>query len=662
MKKLLVVFAVLTVFAVRGESVDGLLKQLAAAPSDSSKVKTMVDLAAALEDSVPDESLNYLGQAYALAVRYDMKWELVDVCNQFGTHYFGSGDYDKALRYFLETLDNFEKLKFQPGIANCMNNIGSVYSAQQNFKKALEYHSKALKIRQENFDKGIGKLSDVAMSYGNIGMTYYYLNNYDKAMDYYNKSYKISEQEGNKTRMALMLNNMGSIFAERGLMDNALDYFTKAFEIQKQEGDKERMAMALNNIGEVYLDKKDYKSAIAKYEEGLSLAMEIKDKDDQKNSYDGLHQTYLGMNDYQNAHKYLELFMDVKDSIFNAENTSQVNELLAKYDAKQKEQEISLLQKDQEIHRVWKNALVIGVLLLLLLAIVLWNRNKVKQRANSVLSEKNKNIEIQKTEIENKNAELNLKNKEITDSIKYAKHLQMAILPPSTLVNHLLPENFILYKPKDIVSGDFYWLEEWGTQVLVAAADCTGHGVPGAFMSIVGNNLLHQAVNVYGLSRPFLILNNLNKNISKMLHQTADSSTVRDGMDIALISIDRTKMLLEYAGAYNPLWIIRDDKLIELKADKHPVGAFVGEDLKQFTGHNVELKKNDLLYIFTDGYADQFGGPKGKKFKYKALQELLLQHREKSMEGQKQLLNSTIEKWRGSLEQVDDILIIGIRI
>jgi serine phosphatase RsbU (regulator of sigma subunit) len=226
----------------------------------------------------------------------------------------------------------------------------------------------------------------------------------------------------------------------------------------------------------------------------------------------------------------------------------------------------------------------------------------------------------------------------------------------------LLPDSFILYKPKDIVSGDFYWIEEWGSQVLVAAADCTGHGVPGAFMSIVGNNLLQQAVFNYGLSRPFLILNNVNKSISRMLHQSEETSTVKDGMDIALLSIDFKKQVLEFAGAFNPLWILRNGAFKEIGGDKHPVGAFIGEELKQFTHREMPLEKGDLLYIFTDGYADQFGGPKGKKFKYKQLQQQLLACSHLPMSGQKESLDKVIEEWKGPLEQVDDILIIGIKI
>jgi serine phosphatase RsbU (regulator of sigma subunit) len=230
------------------------------------------------------------------------------------------------------------------------------------------------------------------------------------------------------------------------------------------------------------------------------------------------------------------------------------------------------------------------------------------------------------------------------------------------LIKNLLPESFVLYKPKDIVSGDFYWLEQWGPQILIAAVDCTGHGVPGAFMSIVAHNILTQTVNVLGLVKPSLILNETNQQLSKKLNQNPEEATVRDGMDIALCAINRKKSTIEFAGANNPLWLIRDKEVIEINGDKFPIGAFVGEELQLFTNHEWELQKDDRIYIFTDGFADQFGGPKGKKFKYKQMQQLILDNHLKPMAEQKSILNNALEEWQGELDQLDDILVIGIQV
>jgi serine phosphatase RsbU (regulator of sigma subunit)/Tfp pilus assembly protein PilF len=654
-KKLLILSALFITGITAAQSNLDSLENVRASGQDTSRVDAMIRLADHYSDEDPDKALKYLDEAYPIAQRIPDKDYLARLTGERGNIYYYLADYEKAIRNFLEMLKAYEDLKDPKGIANCLNNIGSVYSEQHDYKKALEYHFKALAIREENEEKGLTDKNDIGMSYSNIGQCYQYSGDFTKAMDFYNRSLRLAESIGNKKRVGLMLNNIGSIYAEQKFYDNALVYFTRALGIQRQLNNLNLVPMSVNNIAQVYQMKKDYRNALDWFTQGLNSSKEIGDLDDLKTSYEGLHDCYFEMKDFPKAHEYLSLFHEIKDSIFNKENATQINELLAKFDTRKKEQEIELLQKDGEMHRLQRSALIAGCVLIFIVALLLYNRNKVKQKANVILFE-------QKKLIETKNAELGLKNKEITDSIRYAKHLQMAILPPAAQVKRLLPDSFILYKPKDIVSGDFYWVEEWGSQVLVAAADCTGHGVPGAFMSIVGNNLLQQAVFNYGLSKPFLILNNVNKNISGMLHQSEETSAVKDGMDIALLSIDRSKGLVEFAGAFNPLWLVRNKTLREIKADKHPVGVFLGEEMKQFTHQEFAIEKGDVLYLFTDGYADQFGGDKGKKFKYKQLQQLLLEISDKPMDEQRSLLDQTIEHWKGNLEQIDDILIIGIRL
>lgn len=253
------------------------------------------------------------------------------------------------------------------------------------------------------------------------------------------------------------------------------------------------------------------------------------------------------------------------------------------------------------------------------------------------------------------------KNKDITDSITYAKRIQQAILPPEKIVKELLPDSFILYKPKDIVSGDFYWVAEVGNMVMFAAVDCTGHGVPGAFMSIVGQNILNQAVNEHRLSKPDQILNLLNEEVTRNLGKD-ERNQIKDGMDLALCVMSKTSRTLEFAGAFNPLWILRDDDIIEIRGNKFPIGYRMDGEQKIFTRHEVKLEKGDQLYVFTDGYADQFGGPKQKKFKYKNIKKVLIENRHESMERQKQILDITLKDWKGDLEQIDDILIMGVKV
>lgn len=290
--------------------------------------------------------------------------------------------------------------------------------------------------------------------------------------------------------------------------------------------------------------------------------------------------------------------------------------------------------------------------------------DKVRTRklifAKKELQEK---VEERTQELAAKNAELAEKNKDITDSIRYAKRIQEAILPLDSLVKKHLPNSFIFSKPKDIVSGDFYWIDKRSDDILFAAVDCTGHGVPGAFMSIVGHNILNQAVNGTSNITPAILLDKLNKGVSETINQTSEEARLRDGMDIALCMINFKTMELQFAGAYNPLFIVRNKELIELKGDSIAIGMYSDETRSQsYTNHKIQLQKGDTLYVFSDGYADQFGGPNGKKFKMNQFKSMLLSLEGVPMEQQHVALERSIEQWRGVLQQVDDILVIGVRI
>jgi len=252
---------------------------------------------------------------------------------------------------------------------------------------------------------------------------------------------------------------------------------------------------------------------------------------------------------------------------------------------------------------------------------------------------------------------------EVTDSIKYAQRIQNAILPPRKYINKVLPNSFILFKPKDIVSGDFYWVEDKEGKTAVAAVDCTGHGVPGALMTVVGYNKLHEAMSEAKEYTAAAILDGLNRGVINTFSQGNEESDVKDGMDAAMCVVDYKTKTIQFAGAYNPLYIIRSgsQEIEQIKGDKFPIGPFIG-GIQNFQNHTIQLEAGDTVYVFSDGYADQFGGEKGKKFRYKNFRELLLGMQDKEMYEQKELLDTTIESWRGELEQVDDILVIGIRV
>lgn len=277
---------------------------------------------------------------------------------------------------------------------------------------------------------------------------------------------------------------------------------------------------------------------------------------------------------------------------------------------------------------------------------------KVKERTEEVVK--------QKDEIDSQRSKLEELYTDVTASIRYAKRLQDSILPPEKIIKKYFPSSFVLFKPKDIVSGDFYWIGKAKNEVMFAAVDCTGHGVPGAFMSLVGANGLNSAGKEHKLSDPGLILDDLNKYASETLNKSNDDS-VRDGMDITLCSLNKKEMKLKFAGAYNPLYLIRDNELEIIKTSKFAIGSFKpGEN--NFETFEIDVQKGDKIYIFSDGYADQFGGPRGKKFMYRQFKETLLSTINESMEDQKQLLDKKIESWRGDHEQVDDIVIFGVEV
>jgi serine phosphatase RsbU (regulator of sigma subunit) len=286
-------------------------------------------------------------------------------------------------------------------------------------------------------------------------------------------------------------------------------------------------------------------------------------------------------------------------------------------------------------------------------------RTKKLKEAKKILEEK---VNERTEELAGKNAELAEKNKDITDSIRYAKRIQEAILPLDTTIKSHLPNSFIFAKPKDIVSGDFYWVDKKDDQILFAAVDCTGHGVPGAFMSIVGHNILTQSVRESATIIPSLLLDKLNKGVSETLNQTSEDSKLRDGMDIALCTINFKTLELQYAGAYNPLFIVRGGEFIEVKGDNIAIGSYIENQTNKYNNHKIQLQKGDTIYVFTDGYVDQFGGPDGKKFKLPQFKTMLSTMSGVPLEQQQQIIEKAIEEWRGRLQQVDDILIIGVRV
>ena len=359
---------------------------------------------------------------------------------------------------------------------------------------------------------------------------------------------------------------------------------------------------------------------------------------------------------YKSAYELQQEWMRLEKEIFNLEKIQKIKAIegqlkIAEKEKLIKEGQIALQAEKLEGEKtksknMWLFGVIIIVLILMIFTIYIYVKTK----------KLNTTIQSQKKEVELKSSSLEVALKNINDSIAYSKRIQNAILPPLRIVKSYLKDSFILYKPKDIVAGDFYWMEQKDRKILFAAADCTGHGVPGAMVSVVCNNALNRSVREHGLTNPGDILNKTREIVVEEFEKSDEE--VKDGMDIALCSIKN--MTLEYAGAHNPLWIIRNKTLIEIKGDKQPVGQFFKH--KPFTSHTMDLKKGDVIYIFSDGYADQFGGENGKKFKIKALKNLLLSIQNKSMDEQKTFIDNHFKAWKGDLEQLDDVCFIGVKI
>jgi tetratricopeptide (TPR) repeat protein len=603
-------------------------------------------------------SLNYK-KSVKIAHEIGDKLGEANSLNNIGLIKSDQGDYAGAIDYYRKSLKVREETDDEQGVAAGLNNIGLIYFSQKDYDKAINYFNKSITLAKE-----IGDKQAIARPHSNIGNIYLYKKDYEKAIIHYSISLKIGEEIGNKQGISSSLNNIGIIYKNKGDFDEAIKYFTKSLNIAQEIGDKRGMSSTYMNIGDMHKKQGDFKTAIVYCEKALFEAKKVGAINEIKSSSQILYESYKSIGEKQKALKMFELFTETRDSINSKENQKEIIRQEYKYsyekqkaiDDKEHEKQLLISEEQEEKQKVISYSIAFGLGLVVLFSIFIFNRLQIT-RKQKVL------IENQKLEVEQQKEIVEEKNQEITDSIAYAKRIQNAILPPAKVVKEYLKESFILYKPKDVVAGDFYWMESVAptgnkkeTNILFAAADCTGHGVPGAMVSVVCNNALNRSVREYGLTEPGKILDKTREIVIQEFEKSDEE--VKDGMDIALCSLEGKK--LQYAGAHNPLWIIRNGGIIEMKADKQPIGKF--DNQQPYTAHSIDLQKGDTIYIFSDGYVDQFGGEKGKKFKTSAFRELLLSIQDKSMEDQKLIIDKTFETWKGNLDQIDDVCLIGVRI
>ncbi len=599
------------------------------------------------------KAMPYASQAKTLAEKLAFNKGIATALKNMGNIYSDQGAYPKALDCQLAALKIWKELKDQYGTANSLTNVGNIFYYQSDFSKALEYYAEAKKIYEELKKQNTSQYLNVLMS---LGATLGNQKNFNEALVYNLKAIDLGNSLGDRQGVAMSLNSIGNIYKEDKL-DNtkALEYYLKSLKIFEETDDKFNLATLYKNIGFIYHLEKNDKEALRYYTKSLSVAKEIEARDLVADAQLALSYAYKEMRDYANAYKHLDSYNSERDSVFNEQNIKK----LAAQEFKAKEDEINAKNKEEQLkkeaelkqQKIISLSFTFGFLLVLVLIFVVFRSLKQSK-------EKNKIIESQKIEVEFKNALVEHKNKEIIDSITYAKRLQEAILPTLKLVQEYLTQSFILYKPKDIVAGDFYWMETKNETVWIAAADCTGHGVPGAMVSVVCSNALNQSFKEFELREPGRILDKTRDLVFETFSKS--DKDVKDGMDISLCSINTKTKEIKWAGANNPLWYIQNGELKEITANKQPIGKT--DNPKPFTTHTILLNTNDSLYLFTDGYADQFGGPKGKKLKYKQMGEDILSGSSKSLLEQKEILEQAFDNWKGELEQVDDVCMIGIKL
>lgn len=581
-----------------------------------------------------------------------------------GECYLMESDYNNALEAYGKSMEFAQKAGDEQNIASNLGAMGEIYIYKEDYEKAKDFLFKSLDL-----SKKIGYTYQEAYTAATIGSLFFQDSSYTDALNYFNESNRLYSSYGKQNHsFEIVRNNLciGEVFLALNQIDDAFRYIEDICNTPEFKEDPGIAAETLTNLSEIYFKKKDLNKA----EQLAFRSLELSKENDLATSIQTLcqilYKIYEQKRNFERAHYYYKEYARLSDSLTNKtqikkfaelENDIRENQLKAEHDKKEAGLINEKLQKEGELkrQRVTNAVITVGFVVLLFFAVLIYRSLQENKKKTKIISEQKQEVEQQKEIIEEK-------KKEVMDSIVYAKKIQEAILPSEESIKKIFPESFVLYRPKDIVAGDFYWLEKINETVLIAAADCTGHGVPGAMVSVVCSNALNRAVKEFGLSDPGLILNKVREIIIDTFDKSG--SVVKDGMDISLMAVSEKetgdKIIVKWAGANNPLWYIKDKTLFEIKANKQPVGRFIRTS--PFTTQTVELKKGDLIFLITDGFADQFGGPKGKKFKYKNLKEQIVANAYVSMDNQCKSLSEKFENWKQDLEQIDDVTIVGIKL
>jgi serine phosphatase RsbU (regulator of sigma subunit) len=635
-------------------SIPELEKNLASTVSEPERMDILLQIVHQLRNNNPDAAEKYSNELLALAEKNGNIFFKAGALRYLGGVAEMRADYPLAIRYYMEAKDIYTELRLPSDLIFCNNQLGKVYANLGEYSKAIDFFEKALRLSVELGDKSAESNTLNAFS-----VLYQRSGNSEKAEELAMKSYRLAVETGNRRLQAIAKINLGNACGKREEWEKAISAWEESLAICKELNEEQLVASAMGNLGIAYTRLGKLKEAKENIEACLEVKKSINDVYDIARSIHNLGTIYWKMGDAEKAKElynqalgmgekskaksvHAMIYNDYVKLLHDTGDYKAAYEMLEKYQQLEKElftEDLNVKTRTLEIRFDVER---------------MEKENEIYRLKNIDLAEANKLITAQKGLIEQK-------NKDITDSILYAKRIQEAVLPSDERLRSWFGEIFVLYLPKDIVSGDFYWASEKDGKFILAVADSTGHGVPGAIMSIMGSSFLSEIIGTQGETDPGKILHELRKKVITALHQAGGDNENRDGMDIALCCFDASKKEMIAACANNPVWLIRNNEVDEAEADKFPVGIFPGE-LRAFTNHDTNLLPGDVLYLFTDGFADQFGGPRGKKFGYKQLRELLLANHRLQMEEQKKNILTAFENWRGDGEQIDDVLLVGLRI
>lgn len=625
-----------------------------------------------------EKCLDYYNQAIVGYKKMKNYLNIGSSLHNIGTVYADMGNYPMALQYFHKALTIGDSItnKFQSSsrIAFAYQQIGTIaLKFEKDEEKALSYFLKSLKLREEYDEK-----LQIPGSLINIAEVYKNQKKYEKSLSLLNRALAISEEIGEKKRMAIIDVQMGSVYFELKDYQKAIEYFEKAKEINIAVDYKINIANSLNKIGLVYEKTNQPEKALINAKKALDISEEIGDLNGIELASSILYKNYKKLNKITKALKMYELNILIKDSIINQDNLQSVINQQYQYEYEKKALADSILHQDEIVihqaevkaeqeERKKQRVILYGVIFLMTLivafSVYLYTRFRLIRRQRNLIDEQKKTVDKAFAELDVEKKKVERKNKEIITSINYAKKIQRAILPENELMQSFFSDHFVLFQPKDIVGGDFYWFRCFGNVAAIACVDCTGHGVPGGFMSMMGSLLLDKIVQNELLTTAE-ILGQLNNEIIRVLKQNGGGE-IQDGMDLSLCVVDKKKKELLFSGARNGIYIINNGDVKTYKADMLPAGGSYSKKSKgmkrEFTSQKIKLKKSDWVTMYSDGYCDQLGGDRmmsmgGGKFEEVLKKTVLLS------EARDEYLISEFDKWKGKFPQVDDLLIIGFKV